>query len=114
MLSTTMPGPKANFVVFVILQIMPKQPTNENRARKVTQTPLPSRASENRRKPVELQDQPAATKVQPLMASEADQFKRSTGVVSHSIVLKDVNAMVLISDEYISSIVDQNILGLCH
>jgi hypothetical protein len=32
------PGPKANFVVFVILQIMPKQATNENRARKVTQT----------------------------------------------------------------------------
>src|ERR1700722_15588372 len=37
---TTIPGPKANFVVFVILQIMPKRPTNENQARKVTQTPL--------------------------------------------------------------------------
>ena len=29
----------ANFVVFVILQIRPKQPSKENRARKVTQTP---------------------------------------------------------------------------
>ena len=35
---TTIPGPKANFVVFVILQIMPKRLTNENQARKVTQT----------------------------------------------------------------------------
>src|ERR1700677_1736776 len=36
---TAIPGPKANFVVFVILQIMPKHSTNENQARKVTQTP---------------------------------------------------------------------------
>jgi hypothetical protein len=36
---TIIPGPKANLVVFVILQITLKQPTNENRARKVTQTP---------------------------------------------------------------------------
>jgi hypothetical protein len=37
-LCTIITGTKANFVVFVVLQIMPKQPTNENRARKVTQT----------------------------------------------------------------------------